>query len=200
MASDINICSNALIRLGVAPISSFTEGEIGNTCGTIYPDFKQNILSTYPWRFTIEKVQLARLSAAPLNKWKYQYQLPSDLLVLRAIYASDEVGVQPEYHFEKIGGVVLSDRTELWADYQKSVSESEFPVYFTEYLITALAATLAIAVTDQAELAQYFHGLAYGTANDNGNGGLFGKAKKIDAMQYPPSQVIPNDLIAERFR
>jgi hypothetical protein len=147
----------------------------------------------------MDKVQLARLTAAPVNQYNYQFQLPSDLLILKAVYNTDATGIDPVYDYGKLGGVILSNELELWIDYQKRVAESTFPAYFHEFLVTALSSVLAIAVTDQANLAQYYQQLAYGTANDNGNGGLFGKAKKLDAMQYPPEEVIPNDLIAARF-
>lgn len=199
MASDISICANALVRLGQAPISSFTEGEIGETCGLIYPDFVRSVISSYPWRFSMDKVQLARLSASPVNVYQYAFQLPSNLLNLRAVYNSSSTGVSPVYDFTRQGDTILTNYAELWIDYQKEVDEEDFPPYFTEFLILALAAKLAIATTDQVELAQYYEGLAYGSPSDNRNGGEFGRAKKLDAMQQPPSAVIPNDIIAARF-
>jgi len=147
----------------------------------------------------MDKVQLARLTAAPVNAYPYQFQLPSDLLILKAVYNSDSTGVNPIYNYSKQGSVILSHELELWIDYQKQVSESSFPAYFHEFIVTALSSVLAIAVTDQPELAQLYDQKAYGTVNDNRNGGLFGQAKKLDALQYPPEEVVPNDLIAARF-
>ena len=63
--TDLSICADALILLGAAPISSFTEGtDTAQACDRLYPDLKNTLLSTYVWSWTL-KVQLQRLSTLP---------------------------------------------------------------------------------------------------------------------------------------
>lgn len=197
--SGIDLCSNALLRLGVEPISSFTEGDVGNTCGTIYPDFIVNLLSIYDWQFASTKVQLARLSTAPLTEYTYQFQLPSDMIKLQKVYIDTGTGRTVVTDYRLQDGKLLTNNDTIYIDYTRNVAVSEFPPYFVEFAVLALASVLAIAVTDKAEYAQSFHQLAYGTANDNGNGGSFGKAKKLDSFQQPSKTVSYNRIITERF-
>ena len=198
-SSGIDLCSNALLRLGVAPISSFEEGEAGKTCGTIYQDFITNLLSIYNWQFASTKVQLARLSEAPLSEYKYQFQLPSDMLKLQKVYYSNNVQASSEIGFRLQGGVLLTDNETIYIDYTRNVDVPEFPAYFVEFAVLALCSVLAIAITDKGDYAGVFRQLAFGTANDNGNGGEFGRAKKLDSMQQPSKVVRYNRVLTERF-
>jgi hypothetical protein len=48
--TSLSICSDALILLGAAPISSFTEGSDGaQACDRLYPDLRDNIIANYMW-------------------------------------------------------------------------------------------------------------------------------------------------------
>ena len=72
--SALSICSDALILLGAAPISSFNEGtDEANTCDRLYPDVRDSTLQMYPWSFSFKKVQLARTINTPVNEWTYEY-------------------------------------------------------------------------------------------------------------------------------
>ncbi len=92
--TDIKICSDALLMLGANPISSFTEGtDEANICDRLYPDIKIKTLASYPWSFSFKKVQLARLITTPTNEYKYEYQMPSDMVgVPRAVYDTADIG------------------------------------------------------------------------------------------------------------
>ena len=77
--SALTICSDALLLLGAAPISSFNQGtDEATVCDRLYPDVRDSTLQMYPWTFSFKKVQLARTTNTPVNEWKYEYQLPSD--------------------------------------------------------------------------------------------------------------------------
>ena len=79
--TDISICSDALILLGSTTISSFSEGtDLASACSRLYPDLRDTLISRYPWSWSLKKVKLARLATAPINEWKYAYQLPGSIL------------------------------------------------------------------------------------------------------------------------
>ena len=196
-----DICSNALIQLGAEPIASFDDGTaIAQICATVYPAFKLYTLSTYPWLFTMKKQQLARLLETPLNEYRYAFQLPTDMLTLRAMYNSGQVGAIPYIAYEIFGdGKVFTDSPKLYADYQYEVDENKFPHYFTEFMSTAFAAKIAMAVTENENLAALKKQEAFGSPSDNLSGGMFGVAKRIDSQQQSP-QITPHfDLLAARF-
>lgn len=198
----IDICSNALLQLGANPINSFEDGSsLADICATMYPPFKKYILSTHPWLFAKKKAQLARLVEEPLNEYKYAYQLPSDMLVLRTVYNNGQVGAIAYIAYELFGDKKLfTDSQKIYIDYIYDVDENEFPSYFTEFISTAFAAKIAMAVTENENLTALKTQQAFGPPSDNLKGGMFGVAKLIESQQQPP-QITPNfELAASRFQ
>jgi hypothetical protein len=200
MVSKFDICSKALNELGEDTINSFTEDTSrSRTCGLIYPEYIQYLLSLHPWKFTLKKVQLARLVTAPLNKWKYAYQLPSDMLILRAVYESNNVSAIPITNWERFENTVQADQSEIYVDYQQQVLEEDFPAYFVEFVVQAMAAKIARSITDDPNIVAEKKLEAWGSPANNYNGGAFGVAKKLDGMQTPTLQIPADDLLAARI-
>jgi hypothetical protein len=66
MATDVSICSNALLRLGAAPINSFEEAdELGSNiqqvrlAGNLWPTVRKAILRAHPWNCATTRVLLS---------------------------------------------------------------------------------------------------------------------------------------------
>ncbi len=200
--TDLSICSDALILLGAAPLSSFTEGtDSAQACDRLYPDLKNTLLSTYQWSWTLKKEQLARLSTAPTNEWKYAYQMPGDMLSgVLAIFETSGTTERPlRYGWEIYGDQVYTNLETAYIDYQAAISESKMPNYFVRLLRTALASELAIVVTDQASKADYFRGQVYGSPIENGRGGMMREAMNIDARGQATQIVEDYALIQARY-
>lgn len=186
--SDVDICSAALVECGAQPIQALSESTV---CAQRYPAFKKFCLSIHPWRFNTGKRQLARLTATPLNQWKYAFSLPSDLLQgPLAVFNSDKEGAPPTTSFEQYENTIYADDEELWIDYQFEVAEGRFPPPFEQFLIKAFAAEICIPVTEQRERADDLRAEAWGPKSDNMNGGLFGKAKRLSGA-VRPTQALP---------
>tara|TARA_R100001443_G_scaffold51886_1_gene63686 strand:+ start:722 stop:1339 length:618 start_codon:yes stop_codon:yes gene_type:complete len=199
--TDLSICADALILLGAAPISSFTEGtDTAQACDRLYPDLKNTLLSTYVWSWTLKKVQLQRLSDTPINEWKYAYQMPGDHLTgALAVFESDGTAQRSvRYGWEIYGDQLVTNMETVYIDYQTTLAETAMPNYFVRLLRTALAAELAIVITDQSSKADYFRALAYGGAADNGRGGLMREAMNIDARGQSTQIVEDFSLIQVR--
>lgn len=202
MASDIDICSNALLLLGARPIQSFDDGTDASTlCANLYPSTKESILSRHDWRFTITKRQLALSSTAPVSFWDYQFQLPSDRLTDGVIkmFDSDAASAPVYKNFEILGDKLMTDVDEAWIDYQTTSVESAWPPYFVELMEYAMAARLAYPITDQANLAQQMKETAFGTAAEVMNGGLFALAKSRNSRENPPQRLEDFTLVNARF-
>lgn len=199
--SSLSICSDALILLGAAPISSFTEGtDSAQACDRLYPDLRATLLSSYEWTWSVKKVQLARLLSGPVNEWRFAYQLPSDMI--SGVLAVRETTQQNEpvirYGWEILGDQLVTNLETVYIDYQAQISESKMPQYFVRLLRTAMAAELGMVVTDQINKADYFRQLAYGTPGENGRGGLFRDATNIDARGSSPQVIEDYSLIDVR--
>ena len=199
--TDLSICSDALILLGASPLSSFTEGtDAAQVCDRLYPDFRDSMLSRYPWSWTYKKIQLARLGIAPLNEFEYAYQLPGDMLSgVQAVFETTSTNQAPlNDGWEIYGQELYTDLETVFIDYQTSIDESKMPNYFVQLLRTGFAAEIAVTITDQATKADYFRGLAFGTPSENGRGGLFRESVNIDSRGRLPQIIEDYALIAVR--
>ncbi len=202
-SSDVEICSAAVVLLGLAPISSLSATARGRTCGSIYPILKDRLLSEYPWRFVMEKAQLSRLSTAPINEWKYAYQLPSAAKKGGpfVVWDDDTTGLIPLKRFEIFSDTLYTDVEEVYIDYRDlaNVTESDFPAYFVQLLVYAMAAEAAEPLTESNTKAEHWHRVAYGNPQEQGKGGYYRTARNVDSSQQPPQRVEDFSLITARF-
>jgi len=199
--TDLSICSDALIMLGAAPISSFTEGtDAAQACDRLYPDLRDALLARYPWSWTYKKTSLGRLATAPINEFKYAYQLPGNILSgVQAVFETSASNQDPiNDGWEIYGDQLYTDLETVYIDYQESVSESKMPVYFVHLLRNAFAGELGMIITDQASKADYFRQIAYGSPGENGRGGLFREAVNIDSRGRLPQIIEDYALIQVR--
>lgn len=189
--TDVEISNRALIRLGASTISSLSDTtDRAIVCNQVYTSLLEAELALTPWRFAMKKALLARLATAPVNEWKYAYQLPSDRIGAPfAMFHNASVGSNPVKQYEVFADQVFTNEEVLYADYPFKPTEPDFPAYFTEFLVLAICGNIAYAITDQANLAQHFREMAYGLPSENGAGGALARARFADAAQQPP-QVI----------
>lgn len=198
----MEICSNALIRLGAAPIQSFVgEGDISTACENIYDMKVKYILNSYPWRFTLGFAQLSKISTLPSMQWKYKYNLPPDRIQdgLSGVYLSTDYNELPFKYFELIGDKLFCNEEAIWVKYQKDINEEDFPPYFTELMVGVMMVEIAFLVTDSVGLMQELKLTTYGTPSEHGVGGLTGTARQIDSRDTPTVTMNTDLLLAARF-
>jgi len=197
--TEISICSRALVQLGASPISSFTEGDTGRICSSVYSGLRDGILSRFPWRFLMAKKSLSRDSVAPAGEWSYSYIIPGDALGLgHAVFrnSSDKISSKA---FEVFGRRIYSDEEEIILDYKSRMAESEWPAYFSDAMVKCVCAEIAFAVTDQQNVAESWHVKAYGTPSENGMGGALGLAMTTDAQSNVLEGFDANTFTDARF-
>lgn len=201
--SDIDICSNALVRLGDVSISSFTSSDAAAACGVIYPFVKQTVLTSYPWRISMKKSGLLSQDATgPETEYKYSYQLPTDRITQpRKVFNSKTVpaGNQPNFTaFEIYGQKLLASAEQILVDYQIDVAEPVMPFYLVELITLAVAAEVALADTDKLPLGEFFTIKAWGTPQEARRGGQFRVAARLDAQSQRPPRTQNFPLTAVR--
>lgn len=199
--SALSICSDALLMLGASPIASFNEGtDAANISDRLYPDIKNQALLVYPWTFSFKKIKLSRLLNNPINEFKYAYQLPGDRLAPpRGVYNTDSTNSYPAKDYRIMQDMLLTNYEEVWIDYQYAVQEFEMPVYFVQLLKYLMAWHLALPITDQAEKAAYWQGVAAGSPSESGRGGYMRTAMNIDGNAQPSNFIGDYSLIAVRY-
>ena len=79
MASIVDICSNALRKIGVAPITALTDdSDAARLCNALWPEQRDTVLRDHPWNFAQRRAALALLVTAPTWKYSNAFQLPND--------------------------------------------------------------------------------------------------------------------------
>lgn len=184
MSDPVKICNAAAVLIGAGVVQSLEDDtDLSRIFANLYERKKRALMSKYPWRFLIDSVYLTRTAAPPMRGWKYAYVIPGDALAGAPHAVFFTKGQKLGSHLYAISGnKVLSDQDELWADLIVNRKESEWPEYFQELMIHAIAADVALAVTDQQSIADRHYQLAFGTPGEGGNGGMMGQAMLIDSQ------------------
>lgn len=139
MASDTQIASAALLKLGEEPITSFTEaGKPASLANNTYATYRDALMRAHPWNFAIRRVALAASSTTPVYGYDYAYPLPADPnYCLRVLHVEDatELGFQVE------GRQIVSDLSPpLNITYIQRVTDPNlWDALFVEALVSKLA-------------------------------------------------------------
>jgi hypothetical protein len=182
MATDISMCSNALLMIGHGTISSFTEGGSGaEVASNLYTSTFESLLSSHRWRFASAKSQLSQLTDTPLNQWTYAYALPSGYLMGIKVY--------PDADYEIYENKLYSDASEVALDYLFKPDESRLPAYFAKTLEYDLAAQFAIPVTGNRSLAEI-----YTIKFEN----QLKRSRFVDSQSRPQVGIVDSPLIEAR--
>jgi hypothetical protein len=180
----ISICAAALSLIGVEPITSFNEGTpAAAACARLYPGLRANLLSMHTWNFAITAAELAR-RADPPTGWAAAYTLPTDLLTPLGFFADASLR-QPITRFDWQDGAFVTDPTAAWCLYLRLVDENAWRPPFALLMRYALAAELAMPLTEKPSVAEYWHTQAFGTPAENRRGGQFRVAAAADAKESP---------------
>lgn len=204
MTTNVSVASQAMLLLRANTFDSFSddtnEAEI---CNVTYEEHMKHLLSIYPWTFATKKRQLNQDTTTPINEYNYAHIIPAEALLLWALFNTSSVGAAPIRDYDIYGTDssrrIFSNHPSLWGDYTIYPSETVWPSYFTMFAINSYAAYSAMAITGDPELANYYDQIAYGTANSNRKGGLFGVAMSTDAKQKRNEVVFSSPLTEARF-
>jgi len=149
-ASEVAICNSALTRLGAARISSLDDNSTeGQLCREQYSKVRDMLLRSHPWRFSMERTELARLDSTPAYGFDFQYQLPGDCL--RVV----EMEFQQSYDWTVEGTKLLTNKESCNIKYIKKIEDpGVFDPFFSEVLAAALAHNLSFSLVQSVQLRQ----------------------------------------------
>jgi len=203
MPSDVEICSKALSRLGGNSISSFLEGSTGPLCAQVFPEVKLRVLTSGPWRFNTVKSQLLNRSIlTPPTEYKFIYELPTDMLtgLPRTVWNSPfNQGRSSQFtDFNIFESGLYTSAEQILIDYPIDRDSQTFPPHLTVLAIYAMAAEIALPVTDQQNTADAWEAKAWGGPEDKGKGGYFRTAQRIDSQGHPSQAILNYPLTAVR--
>ena len=186
--TDIDIATAALILIGAAPITSFTETSTeALVASNIYEDVIRSALCASRWRFAANQQELNRLSDAPTGRFDLAYQLPSDLLMLHALTVNNNIIEYNVYGDLAFTNGSITDK--VIADYSIRVGEEKFPSYFILAVEYALASAFAVSIARDDGLASVLENKAQQ---------LMQQARTLDSQQQTTRKLVTSRFITER--
>lgn len=155
MASEVSICSNALMMLGKDPISSLDEdSDRARYCANLWPLLRDWLLRKHFWNCAMKRVLLSPLNKAPAFEYTAQFPIPPDFL--RVYQVGHPKAVITDFQIEtgESGSrVILANASALPLRY---VFRNENPDYWDAGLVHVaihhMAALLAYPVTQSTTL------------------------------------------------
>jgi hypothetical protein len=197
-SSKEDIASQALARLGEPSISAFDENtETAERVRQLYEDTILDLLGCYEWQFASARQALPLDGAVtPANEWEYAFLMPA-LRTVRVgnpirVYNSTSLRARPVFDYELEGKHILTNYKTIVVEFIERKAESLWPGYFVRLAREALAANLALPITENASKEQYHQQIAFGTPSEGGEGGLFGRAMAADS-RYAPTRSLLDD-------
>jgi hypothetical protein len=154
IATDISICSAALLQLGKAPIASFNQpGDLSKLCANIYPIERDSILREFAWNCVTTRTILAALSLGPAFGFTAQFALPADFLRLIGVGG---VGIdEPTCMRYKVEGrKILASGVMLPIEYVTRADESTWDSKLVELMTARMLWKLAYPVTQSTSLRE----------------------------------------------
>ncbi|HEX2524943.1 MAG TPA: hypothetical protein VHL31_01410 [Geminicoccus sp.] len=186
--SDLDLCSQALVRLGAQPIGSFSAGSAEATVAQqLYYLVRDGLVSAHPWTFSIAQASLSHPDEADSQDFAWRHRLPSDCL--RVISAGPfRSGRGLDYRVQ--GSFLLADQATITLTYQRRVPEAEYPAFFASALVTRLAAEFCLPVTESASRAELLRKSAEIELR---------QARLVDSQQSTPRRMEDFTLIEARL-
>lgn len=142
-ASEVAICNSALIKLGVATITSLAENSrVAKLCQEQYPKIRDKLLHSHLWNFAVKRAQLVATANDPVYEFTFEYTLPADCLrVWNTQYGSSADFYQVE------NGSLYSNYSDVFIKYISRVTDTtKFTPTFDECLALMLAIDLEFAL------------------------------------------------------
>lgn len=151
--SNITISSEALVTVGGATITSFTQGTTeSNVASVIYENYVQSEIGRVRWNWAKTQFSLNQRSDTPLEGWDFGYDVPSDLLMLHRVTYGDN-----DIVFERFKDLIYTDEDndadDVVAHYTYRVDENDWPADFKGAIIMGLAARFAFSLARNHEYA-----------------------------------------------
>lgn len=154
MATDVSICSNALLMLGDSPISSLAPTDPAQAtdavtaCANIYPQVREWVLRKHSWNCAVKRVILSPDVTAPAFDYTYQFSIPDDWLRTLQVGQKDQ-GVD----YQQEGRKFLANDAVFYLVYVfNNKVESTFDSLLVEVLTTYMKAALAYPITKSASM------------------------------------------------
>jgi hypothetical protein len=199
----VGIVNRALLKLGLpASYSIDANTSIGGIVDTLWPGVEARAVAVYDWSHFRATRQASVIAAAPANGWAYGFTLPADR-VGDPIAVLDQAGANESYlrSFMLEAGNLYTNVKPVWVRVRVMQDPNYWDLGFQEAFVVALAAELAVPLTQDENARAQFMADAWGKPQENGLGGLMGRLIALNRAAQPQGRrFMDNDpLTAARF-
>lgn len=158
MPNKFQICSQASVLVGGAPIAGFSGGSTEEIVAEqLYEDVLLDLLASYRWRFASQYVPLTLLDEQPVLGWEGVYQIPPGTTVIHGCYSGDQL-VDFDRSEDRIFAMGYGGELLLQVGFRPL--EDDFPPYFVTVLRLKLAAMFAVPIAEDSQKASLYEGMA----------------------------------------
>lgn len=173
MASTIDICNLALVRIGqgvaIASLSELSESAV--QCNALLPIMRDLVLGDADWSFARRSVALALVEEDPSTAWAYSYRAPTDCL--RALYIDPEqLRIPYETGGDSSGGLIYTDIEDAVLVYTERMENlAQWSTHAADALAWRMGVDLAMVLARDAGRAEncrteYRRAIERAAAND----------------------------------
>lgn len=189
MASSVEICNQALLRIGYDTITSLSDGtKVANACNLLYDNTVDYVLSLGSWTVATYRATLAQTTSTPTYEYDYSYQLPTSPKTFRVLEINKQPVSDADFRIEQ--DKLLSNDTTVDIKYIGRLSDPvKFGPLLTEVIIAKLAMDLAYRFSGNASLKQQLSAEFKETLMD---------ALALDGMQGRPDETESTDFTEDR--
>lgn len=190
MSSEVEICNQALILLGDAPLLALTENnDRARIANRMYAPSRDAVLRAHPWNFAIVRATLAQEATPPEFGYGYQYALPTDPLALRILGVNEDTAGDIDWVIE--GRKLLTDETSIQIKYIGRITDCNlFDTLFIDALVARLASKFCLALTKEKSLMEMAWKMYEAVLQE---------AKSINGLEGTRPAIVSNDLIDARL-
>ena len=203
----LDFCNLAIGKISGDRIADFGEDSpLAVFCAEQWPQKRRTLLGKYRWNFanTIRLLSGVAIGATETAVMAHKFMVPADMI--DAVHAfrdqADPYRAERTPHVMLANGFFWADEATVYGEYTGERAEALWPGYFVELGLYAFAADLA-GFAQLTTLQRTYEAKAWGTPQENGEGGLYLTARNEDARMAPPRQLVSGvdagPLIGARF-
>jgi hypothetical protein len=186
----------SLAELGLPPRFSIDDAtNLGAIVQIFWPRALVHCFSLYEWTFCRKTFLLARQAETPVTGYAYGFSLPGGILGEPFKYLSDPRCERPVRDVRIEARTVFSDEPALYAVCKVEVDPQYWDLAFTNAFAVALAAYLAIPLTQDPDMAAEKQKIAFGSAAELGAGGLFGRLIAQNRSAHPVASPMETNVL-----
>ena len=188
MTSAVSICSNALLLLGDAPISSFDEpNDRTRAVSNLYAYKRDRVLRLHPWNCATKRIVLSPDVEVPAFDWAYQFTLPDDWLRNVSVGLS---GSPDDFLIENEKILMDSNICRLRYIWRNDV-EASWDTLLIDVMTQVMVAALTYPITKSTAKQQTEEQIVQNALK---------LARNVDGQDNPPQTLGDSPLLSSRMR